>query len=68
MACSRSTQTIAGAASRPDAATPTLTTGFRLSPGGTVVITGEIRRDRASGFCMLIERGLIPKDSMVRKA
>ncbi len=61
-------QTIAGAASRPDAAAPTLTTGFRLSPSDTVVITGETRRDRAAWFAILSERGLIPKDSMVKKA
>ncbi len=49
--CSRSTRrTIAGAASKPDAAAPILTTGFRLSPGDTVVITGDTRRDRAAWF------------------
>ncbi len=61
-------ETIAGAASKPDAAAPTLTTGFRLSPGDTVVITGETRRDRAAWFAILTERGLFPKDSMVKKA
>ena len=35
--------TIAAAASKPDAAAPTLTTGFRLAPGDTVVITGDTR-------------------------
>ncbi len=39
-----------------------------LAPGDTVVTTGETRRDRAAWFDILTERGLIPKDSMVKKA
>ncbi len=62
-------QTIAGAASKPDAAHTTLTTGFRLSPGAnTVVITGRHSSRPATWFDILTERGLIPKDSMVKKA
>lgn len=61
-------ETLGGAASKPDAAAPTLTTGFRLSPGDTVVITGDTRRDRSAWFDILTQRGLIAKDSMVTKA
>lgn len=60
-------QTISGAASKPDAAAPTLTTGFRLSPGDAVVITGETRRDRAEWFQILTERGLIPRTAWRRR-
>lgn len=63
-----SRETIASAAAKPDVAAPLLTTGFRLVPGDTVVITGETRRDRATWFELLGQRGLLPKDSMVKKA
>ncbi len=46
-------ETIASAASKTDAAAPTLTTGFRLLPGDTVVITGDTRRNRAAWFAIL---------------
>lgn len=63
-----SRETIASAAAKPVVAAPLLTTGFRLVPGDTVVITGETRRDRATWFEILGQRGLLPKDSMVKKA
>lgn len=47
---------------------PQLSTGFRLKPGDTIVITGETRRSRADWFAALASRGFVPKDSMVKSA
>lgn len=63
-----SREVIAAAAAKPEVAAPFFTTGFQLVAGDTVVITGETRRDRATWFEILSQRGLHPKDSMIKKA
>ena len=52
----------------PGPAAPTLTTGFHLVAGDTVVITGDTRRDRSEWFEILGELGLVAKDNMVKSA
>ncbi|MCU1442082.1 MAG: polymerase epsilon subunit, partial [Cryobacterium sp.] len=47
---------------------PTLSTGFTLTPGDVVVITGETRRARSEWFELLASRGLVPHDNIVKKA
>jgi DNA polymerase-3 subunit epsilon len=47
---------------------PQLSTGFRLRPGDTIVITGETRRSRSDWFALLASYGFVPKDSMVKSA
>lgn len=60
--------TILNAATPPVQATPTLSTGFRLVPGDTIVITGDTRRDRPEWFRILEQMGFVPKNSMVKSA
>lgn len=59
---------IAQAASKPALVAPRFTTGFRLLPGDTIVITGDTVRDRSAWFRILQERGFTAKDSMVKSA
>jgi len=60
--------TILNAATPPVLTTPTLSTGFRLVPGDTIVITGDTRRDRPEWFRILEQMGFVPKNSMVKSA
>lgn len=47
---------------------PRLSTGFRLVPGDTVVITGDTRRSRSEWFAILGEAGFVARDSVSKTA